>query len=165
MVLKVLKPLLLTFFDSKISTCLELLKELGKRSVECPLQIRCWASCLHMFSLIIFTCKLGFSQGKLITMVAQWSLDSNPHLPNFKAFPRRCLCFKGSRRLEEQRLSRYHQVPEGRFVLYHSRGSMDKNARKDILAQWQQDFSGNRNSPTVGLFASKGSSFSPKLFK
>lgn len=90
---------------------------------------------LYMFSLIIFTCKLGFNQGKLIIMVAQGSLDSNPHLPDFKAFSSGLLCFKRNRRLEEQRHNRYCQVSGGRFVLYHSKGLMDKSAGKGILAQ------------------------------
>lgn len=46
---------------------------------------------LHMFCLLIFTCKPGFNQGKSIAVVAQWSLDSNPHLRNFKAFSSRVL--------------------------------------------------------------------------
>lgn len=55
---------------------------------------------LHMFCLLIFTWKPGFNQGKSIAMVAQWSLDSSPHLPNFKAFSSRVL--RENRRPEEQ---------------------------------------------------------------
>lgn len=89
---------------------------------------------LYMFSLIIFTCKLGFNQGNLIIMVAQGSLDSNPYLPDFKALSRRLLCCRRNR-LEEQRHSRYCQVSEGRFVLYHSKGLIGKSAGRDTLAQ------------------------------
>lgn len=55
---------------------------------------------LHMFCLLIFTCKPGFNQGKSIAMVVQWNLDSNPHLPNFKAFSSRVL--RENRRPEKQ---------------------------------------------------------------
>lgn len=57
---------------------------------------------LHIFSVISLIYKLGFSQGWWIAMVAQWNLDSNLHLPDFKAYCTRLLHFRGNRSSEEQ---------------------------------------------------------------
>lgn len=69
-------------------------------------------------------------------MVAQWSLDSGPHVPDFKAFS---ISSSASERTGEeknkQRHSRRCQMSGGSFVLWHSKGPADESAGKDILAQ------------------------------
>lgn len=63
----------------------------------------------------------------------------------------------------KDRHSRYSEASGGRFVLYHSRWM--RVQERTLWVNDKKNSYGNWNYPTIGLFTSKRSSFSPELFK